>query len=99
LFNDEDERSFEFIKNATGIEDIELRRTLQSLACGKIRILNKSPKGKDVNNDDKFIFNKEFKYNLYRIKINQIQLKETQEEQETTQERVFQDRYVLFNNN
>ena len=80
------------MRNITGIEDVELRRTLQSLACGKVRVLNKVPKGKDVNDGDKFLFNNEFKYNLYRIKINQIQLKETQEEQENTQERVFQDR-------
>lgn len=92
LFNDTDERDLEFIRNATNIEDIELRRTLQSLACGKVRVLNKVPKGKDVNDGDKFVYNSEFKCNLFRIKINQIQLKETQEEQENTQERVFQDR-------
>ncbi|NWS96227.1 CUL4A protein, partial [Mionectes macconnelli] len=92
MFNEGDEFSFEEIKMATGIEDSELRRTLQSLACGKARVLTKNPKGKDVEDGDKFIFNGDFKHKLFRIKINQIQMKETVEEQVTTTERVFQDR-------
>lgn len=58
-------------------EDGELRRTLQSLACGKARVLNKNPRGKDVEDGDRFSFNNEFKHKLFRIKINQIQMKET----------------------
>uniref|UniRef100_A0A663LNW2 Cullin-4B n=1 Tax=Athene cunicularia TaxID=194338 RepID=A0A663LNW2_ATHCN len=92
MFNEGDEFSFEEIKMATGVEDSELRRTLQSLACGKARVLIKNPKGKDVEDGDKFIFNGDFKHKLFRIKINQIQMKETIEEQVSTTERVFQDR-------
>ncbi|XP_059823721.1 cullin-4A-like isoform X1 [Hypanus sabinus] len=92
MFNEHNEFSMEEIKAATGIEDSELRRTLQSLACGKARVLNKVPKGKDVEDGDKLIFNDEFKHKLFRIKINQIQMKETAEEQTSTTERVFQDR-------
>ncbi|NXD23222.1 CUL4A protein, partial [Spelaeornis formosus] len=92
MFNEGDEFSFEEIKMATGVEDGELRRTLQSLACGKARVLIKNPKGKDVEDGDKFIFNGDFKHKLFRIKINQIQMKETVEEQVSTTERVFQDR-------
>ncbi|XP_062907313.1 cullin-4A-like isoform X3 [Mobula hypostoma] len=92
MFNEHNEFSVEEIKAATGIEDGELRRTLQSLACGKARVLNKVPKGKDVEDGDKFIFNDDFKHKLFRIKINQIQMKETVEEQTSTTERVFQDR-------
>ena len=44
LFNDMDTLSLTDIREASGIEDKELRRTLQSLACGKIRVLNKDPK-------------------------------------------------------
>lgn len=58
-------------------EDSELRRTLQSLACGRARVLVKSPKGKEVEDGDRFVFNGEFKHKLFRIKINQIQMKET----------------------
>lgn len=58
-------------------EDSELRRTLQSLACGKARVLTKIPKSKDVEDGDKFSCNDDFKHKLFRIKINQIQMKET----------------------
>ncbi len=58
-------------------DDDELRRTLQSLSLGKARVLIKVPKVKEVLNTDQFIFNKDFKHRLCRIKINQVQLKET----------------------
>ncbi|KAG7265958.1 hypothetical protein CRUP_025872, partial [Coryphaenoides rupestris] len=92
MFNEGEEFSLEEIKLATGIEDSELRRTLQSLACGKARVLTKVPKSKDVEDGDKFSCNDDFRHKLYRIKINQIQMKETVEEQASTTERVFQDR-------
>lgn len=41
LFNDAESLTFQEIKDASAIEDKELRRTLQSLACGKVRVLNK----------------------------------------------------------
>ncbi|KAL4631599.1 cullin-4B [Arapaima gigas] len=92
MFNEGEEFSLEEIKMATGIEDSELRRTLQSLACGKARVLSKTPKSKDIEDGDKFSCNDDFKHKLFRIKINQIQMKETVEEQASTTERVFQDR-------
>ncbi|XP_054266080.1 cullin-4A-like [Macrosteles quadrilineatus] len=92
LFNYQDEISLEEIKAGTNIEDGELRRTLQSLACGRARVLSKTPRGRDVEDGDKFFFNAEFTNKLFRIKINQIQMKETTEEQKATEERVFQDR-------
>ncbi|WZZ02211.1 hypothetical protein YC2023_074539 [Brassica napus] len=92
LFNDAMKLSFEDIKDSTGIEDKELRRTLQSLACGKVRVLQKYPKGRDVQDRDEFDFNDTFTAPLYRIKVNAIQMKETVEENTSTTERVFQDR-------
>ena len=47
------------------------------MACGKARVLAKNPKGKDIEDGDKFICNDDFKHKLFRIKINQIQMKET----------------------
>jgi hypothetical protein len=44
LFNDVDTLALEDIAAATRIEDRELRRTLQSLACGKVRVMHKEPK-------------------------------------------------------
>ena len=71
-FNDADELSLEEIRELTAIEDGELRRTLQSLACGKARVLQKMPRGKDINDGDKFVYNKDFTHQLFHIKINQV---------------------------
>ncbi|XP_004233125.2 cullin-4 [Solanum lycopersicum] len=92
LFNDAEKLSFLDMMEATRIEDKELRRTLQSLACGKVRVLQKIPKGRDVEDNDTFVFNDQFTTPLYRIKVNAIQMKETVEENTNTTERVFQDR-------
>ncbi|KAF8425169.1 Cullin family-domain-containing protein [Tirmania nivea] len=84
--------SYTSIMEASGLPDREINRTLQSLACGKFRVLVKTPRGKDVNKTDTFTLNNSFEDNKFRIKINQIQLKETKEENKETHERVAQDR-------
>jgi hypothetical protein len=70
-----------------------LKRTLQSLACAKYRVLTKTPKSKEVETTDVFSYNSGFTDAKMRIKINQIQLKETKEENKTTHERVAADRH------
>ena len=72
----------------------DLRRTLQSLANGALgtRVLTKDPKGKEVESSDRFSVNEDFSNKLFRLKINTIQLKETEEEIERTHEEVFRDR-------
>lgn len=94
LFNSvgEGKMSVEEIGEATKLEKKELDRTLQSLACGKVRVLVKHPKGKDINAGDQFSFNLDFRDDHVRIKINQIQQKETVEENKSTTDRVFTDR-------
>lgn len=54
-----------------------MRRTLQSLACGKKRVLKKHPEGRDVNDGDFFTVNEGFKDPHPRVHINSIQAKET----------------------
>ena len=80
------------IREATGIEAGELRRTLQSLALGQVRVLRKAPKGREVEDGDTFTFNSDFSHALMKIKVNQIQLKETKAEADATNERVLADR-------
>lgn len=95
LFNDKGTReqlSYSEIQGASNLDDGELKRTLQSLACAKYRVLTKTPKGKDVNDTDTFTVNLNFHDPKYRIKINQIQAKETKEENKETHERVVADR-------
>jgi hypothetical protein len=84
--------AYEQIAAGTGLQGGDLNRTLQSLACGKARVLTKHPKGRDVKPTDTFTFNKTFIDPKYRVKINQIQLKETKEENKATHERIVQDR-------
>lgn len=92
LFNDNDTLSFDEIKTLSNIEVEELKRILQSLACGKARVISKMPRSKEISENDQFQFQNEFFNKLFRIKINQIQMKETTEEQKATEERVYQDR-------
>ncbi|CAK7263392.1 Serine/threonine-protein kinase tel1 [Sporothrix epigloea] len=84
--------SYAQIGQATALAGADLARTLQSLACGKVRVLTKHPKGRDVGVNDTFTVNKAFTDPKFRIKINQIQLKETKEEVVATYERVSTDR-------
>jgi len=93
IFN-EDSSGLTFlqIKDQTGIEDSELRRTLQSLSLGQYRVLRKERTGKEVEDSDVFHFNDNFETGLVRIKINQIQVKETEQEIDATNDRVLQDR-------
>ncbi|KYK61411.1 ubiquitin ligase subunit CulD [Drechmeria coniospora] len=84
--------SYAQIATATGLNGSELDRTLQSLACGKVRVLAKHPKGRDVRVTDTFTFNEGFTDAKYRVKINQIQLKESRADNKAVNERVAQDR-------
>lgn len=81
------------IQDQTDINDSDLRRTLQSLACAKYKILTKEPKGKDVNIDDQFYYNLEFTCPLARIKIQTVASKvENEGERKHTQEKVDEER-------
>lgn len=95
LFNEidpSDSLSYTTLQISTGLVDIELQRTLQSLACAKFRVLTKHPKGREVNRTDTFTLNQNFNDPKYKIKINQIQLKETKEENKETHKKVLEDR-------
>ena len=55
-------------------------------------MLRKEPAGREVSEEDVFHVNSKFVNKKYRIKINQIQMKETPEENKKTTQDVFQDR-------
>ncbi|KAK3901669.1 hypothetical protein C8A05DRAFT_34641 [Staphylotrichum tortipilum] len=103
LFNDAEARAdpsspaagvltYAQISHATALQGAELDRTLQSLACGRARVLTKHPKGREVAPTDTFAVNKGFTDPKFRVKINQIQLRETRDENRETHERVAADR-------
>ncbi|KAI6205209.1 CULLIN-2 domain-containing protein [Aphelenchoides besseyi] len=92
LFQATQYRSLKFKRLHKLAKDSELKRTLQSLACGKFRVLLKEPRGRDVDTSDVFKFNDAFTSNMYRIRISQVLLKETETEHRETEEQVSQDR-------
>ncbi|GMT32157.1 hypothetical protein PFISCL1PPCAC_23454 [Pristionchus fissidentatus] len=94
LFNDKPKWSFEELEEATAIDKKELTRTLQSMACGKVgtRVLLKTPKGKEVTKGDVFEVNEQLVNGQFRIRISQVQYKETEEEHAATEEQVNSDR-------
>ncbi len=70
------------------VDEKEAIKSLMSLSSGKFKILLKSAK----IDESSYIVDKDFKAKLYRIKINSVQLKETVEEQESTNNKVSHDR-------
>lgn len=48
--------------------------------------------GKEIGDNDSFQFNSGFTAQLFRVKINTIQMKETTEENKKTNDQVMQDR-------
>ncbi|KAG0259249.1 Cullin-3 [Mortierella polycephala] len=79
--------TYSMIEQETGLPTENLKRTLQSVACGKFKILIKEPKSREISDTDTFKFNAAFSEKLSRIKIQTIaskvestaELKETQE--------------------
>lgn len=85
--------SYSIIKSSTNIPDQDLKRTLQSLACAKYKILLKEPKGRDIGDGDHFSFNDGFTCPLARIKIATVAARvETLQERKETNEKVEEER-------
>lgn len=90
---DSDFLTYSEIKEATSIVDNELKRHLQSLACGKFKILKKHPPGRDVDDDDSFSFNNDFTCSMQKIKIATVSSKiETTQERKETRDRIDEER-------
>ncbi|EPZ30829.1 Cullin-domain-containing protein [Rozella allomycis CSF55] len=101
LFNENETLSLEQIQVATGIEQNELIRQVQSLCSCKPRILirmkaNPEDKSIEFKLSDKFKINEKFQTAHYRVRINTIQIKESVQEQQETNEKVIQDRQFLI---
>ncbi|OMJ16461.1 Cullin-3 [Smittium culicis] len=72
LFNDSSDNlklSYEEIKQRIQIPDIDLIRNLQSVACAKYKILNKTPKSAGIFPGDIFEFNNDFTCPTRKLKI------------------------------
>lgn len=87
---------FQDIAEATRMIPAELVRTLQTVACGKFKLLTKIPKGRDVNETDHFAFNSAFTSPMAKIKIPTVASKvETVEEGKETDNKVDEARNSL----
>ena len=64
-FSENDKWTVDELKQRTKIPDEEITRAVQSLAFGKVKLLNRTNKPDEkvtiVNNDDVFEFNEKFK--------------------------------------
>lgn len=74
------------------MNEAELKRLLQSLACGKVRVMTKTPMSKDIAETDTFTFNAAFSSKLKRVKIQQLATRESAPEQQATKSKVDEDR-------
>ncbi|KAG8996949.1 Cullin-3 [Tulasnella sp. JGI-2019a] len=85
--------TYDELRQATAIDDLELKRTLQSLACARFKVLKKHPPGREVLDDDSFSFNYEFTSPMQRIKIATVTAKvESVEQRKETMEKVDEER-------
>lgn len=81
------------LRVATGLPESYLKRTLQSLACAKYKILTKSPASRNIASTDTFTFNSSFTAPVLRLKIATIANRvENAEEGRATDERVDRER-------
>ncbi|KAK4704943.1 hypothetical protein P7C70_g1265, partial [Phenoliferia sp. Uapishka_3] len=94
-----EELSFKDLLAATQMPLAELKRTLQTLACAKFKVLTKRPKGRDVSETDFFGFNDDFVCPITRIKITMVANKvETAEESKETEGKIEDERRTLYDN-
>jgi hypothetical protein len=84
---------FKEIKEASTIDDTELKRQLQSLACAKFKILKKHPSGREVHSDESFSFNNDFSSGTQKIKISTVSSRvEDKDERKGTRDRIDEER-------
>ncbi|KAI7869720.1 cullin-4A [Spinellus fusiger] len=89
LFNHEATTlSFSHILATTQLDELELLRTLKSLACGPHKVLIKMPEGEDVEPTDTFTWNASFVSEQYRVQMNTNTLNEVIESNATLHQTV-----------
>jgi hypothetical protein len=104
-FNERDHWTTKELRQQVGLDDVdEMEVALQSLAMGKEhhrilnrrRVLGKRDTQRCVMDDDVFLVNTKFTSNLKRVKIPNMQKKETREEREKVVDSVQKDRLYFI---
>ncbi|GAA5944285.1 hypothetical protein JCM3775_003311 [Rhodotorula graminis] len=86
---DDEKLRYADIAGSTNMPSSELKRTLQTLACAKFKVLTKHPRGRDVAESDEFSFNTSFTAPLAKIRIQTVAAKvETDAERRETEGKV-----------
>ncbi|KAI8144380.1 cullin 4 [Fennellomyces sp. T-0311] len=85
LFNEEAQSVLTFteILQATNLDELELRRTLKSLACGEHKLIVKSSEGENIDDTDSFAYNESYESTPQRVRMNTEKLKEVIESNAT----------------
>jgi len=65
-----------------------MKRTMHSLACGKFKILKKSPEGSTILDDHTFEYNPGFSDKIRKLRVPMASLDETHNAKKTDDERV-----------
>ncbi|KAG8975562.1 hypothetical protein FRB90_009510, partial [Tulasnella sp. 427] len=88
--------TYKDILSQSGLKPDDAIVTLQSLALGKVRVLMKRPAGKDIREDDEFLFNVKFDDKKRKIHIPSIQQQETVEETKQIEQAIDLDRQATI---
>jgi len=94
LFNDATSPlSYKDVEAASRIPPADLKRALQSLACGHFKLLVKEPRGKEVGENDVLSFNAKFSHKMIKFKVSSVAaVKETNEEVQASRNKMNEDR-------
>eukprot|EP00656_Telonema_subtile_P012952 TRINITY_DN16557_c0_g2_i1.p1 TRINITY_DN16557_c0_g2~~TRINITY_DN16557_c0_g2_i1.p1 ORF type:complete len:536 (+),score=106.85 TRINITY_DN16557_c0_g2_i1:153-1760(+) len=88
LFNHQDALSFAEIHKSTNIDERELKRVITSLCNSKQKLLRKPKEGEP----EVYTYNEKFASKSKKVRVDQLQIKETQQENADTNEHIVQDR-------
>ncbi|KAH8555429.1 Cullin-domain-containing protein [Umbelopsis sp. PMI_123] len=92
LFNHRDTISFTDLFSETGIEELELVKTVQSLCFGPHKILLKTPPEPTIQSTDTFSVNEHFEAPTFRLKVSSLMTKEPIETNSAISKQVMQNR-------
>ncbi|KAK9144056.1 hypothetical protein Sjap_003959 [Stephania japonica] len=93
LFNNADRPSYKEIERGNRDTNLDLKRSLRSLALIKGKnVLRKEPMSKDIGEDDAFFFNDKFTSKFIKLKINTMNARKESSPRSETRQRVEEDR-------
>ncbi|KAJ9473316.1 Cullin-4 [Diplonema papillatum] len=98
VYNTEDQVTFGKIQELVGTRDQDLTRAVQGLIFAQARILKRKTKGtgRDLQASDVIEVNEDFQSKHFRVKINGMQMKDTDDTMQNTMKKVSEDRVAAI---